>query len=81
LFRSEYRSLSPNLSYCVTPRPALAGKSGGTWLPKQPVLTVCYQQLYLVSTIFTSRGQLDTPSLPLDHRRIQFTPMKYTLTL
>jgi hypothetical protein len=58
----------------VSPRPVLAGKNGETWLPKQPVLTVYYQQLFLVSTIFTSRGQLDTPLLPLDPRRIQFTP-------
>ena len=27
------------------------------------------------STIFTSRGQLDMPLLPLDPRRIQFTPI------
>jgi hypothetical protein len=29
-FRSEFRSLNPNLSCCVSPRPALAGKSGET---------------------------------------------------
>ena len=42
---------------------------------KQPVLTVCYQQLYLGSTIFTSRGQLGTPPPPHDPRRIQNTPI------
>ena len=40
----------------------------------QPELTD-RQQLYLISTIFTSRGQLDTPLQPLDPRRIQYTPI------
>ena len=72
-FRLKIRRLNPSLSRCVTPRPVFTGKNGETWLSKQPALTD-YQQLYLISTIFTSRGQLDTPLQPLDPRRIQCTP-------
>ena len=73
-FRSRFREINPNLSRCVTPQPVFTGKNGETWLSKQPELTDC-QQLYLISTIFTSRGQLDTPLQPLDPRRIRYTPI------
>ena len=73
-FRPKFRELNPDLSRYVTPRPVFTGKNGETWLSMQPELTDC-QQLYLISTIFTSRGQLDTPLQPLDPRRIQCTPV------